>query len=86
MPAAELPSAIAELPRAAREEAVAAAGERRRVLQAEIASLARERDAYLAEKVDEAGGADSSLDVQLYEAVRTQAAPKGLRYESGPRF
>ena len=86
VPAAELPAAIAALPPTEREQAVAAAGERRRTLQAQIAALAHERDDYLAAKVAETDGAERSLDMQIYEAVRTQAAPKGLRYDNGPRF
>ena len=37
-------------------------------------------------QVDAAGGADDSLDQQIYDAVREQAAPLGLDYEDGPRF
>ena len=37
-------------------------------------------------RVEAAGGADASLDQQIYEAVREQAAPLGFEYEDGPRF
>ena len=52
----------------------------------QIAALAAERDAYIKEQVEAAGGADDSLDQQIYDAVREQAAPLGLDYEDGPRF
>ena len=59
---------------------------KRQALQQEIAELAEERDAYIEDKVEAAGGAKDSLDQQIYEAVREQAAPLGLRYEDGPKF
>ena len=52
----------------------------------EISKIAAERDAFIEERVKADGGAADSLDQQIYEAVREQAAPLGLRYESGPKF
>jgi uncharacterized protein YegL len=86
VPAAELPAAIAALPAEERSGRLAAAARTREELKREIAALAAERDAYLEAHVEAAGGADASLDQQIYDAVREQAAPLGLEYESGPRF
>jgi Mg-chelatase subunit ChlD len=55
---------------------------RRDELKAEIRKLAVQREAYLREKVEEAGGAGDSLDHKIYSAVREQAAAKGLTYEA----
>jgi len=44
-------------------------------------------DAFIAERLTEMGGAEDSLDRLIYDAVRVQAASKGLTYdESGPEF
>ena len=61
------------------------AGERRE-LEREVQELARKRDQYLDEKVEADGGAEDSLDHQLYEAVTAQAAKAGLEYSDGPSY
>jgi hypothetical protein len=83
---AALPPALAAIPQAERELFLRRAGADRERLRGEIAELARRRDEFIEAKLAEDGGAASSLDVQLYEAVREQGASKGLRYEGGPRF
>ena len=62
------------------------AAAKRSRLQAEIKELAQMRQGFLAEKVEEAGGAEDSLDHKIYEAVREQAAAKGLEYDDGPEY
>ena len=86
VPPAELPATVAALPVEERRTLVAQAAQQRDELKREIAALAAQRDAYIDAQVDAAGGADASLDQQIYEAVREQAAPLGLDYEDGPRF
>jgi len=86
VPPAELPAAVAALPVEERRALVAQTSQQRDELKREIAKLAAQRDAYIEAEVDAAGGADASLDRQIYEAVREQAAPLGLEYEAGPRF
>ena len=86
VPAAELPPAVAALPAEEQRALLAQTAQKREELQRQIASLAAERDAYIADELEAAGGADASLDQQLYDAVREQAAPLGLDYEDGPRF
>jgi uncharacterized protein YegL len=86
VPHAELPASIAALAPAAQRAAVEQTAEKRAELQRQIAKLAAERDEYIEAEVKESGGADASLDVQIYEAVRDQAAPLGLTYDSGPKF
>jgi Mg-chelatase subunit ChlD len=55
-------------------------------LKRQIQELSADRDGYIAEKVDEAGGMKDSLDQQLYEAVKEQAGKAGLTYENGPAY
>lgn len=86
VPEAELPASIAALPPAQQHAAVEQTIEKRAELQRQIADLGRERDAFIEAEVKKNGGADASLDVQIYEAVREQAAPLGLDYDSGPKF
>lgn len=84
---AELPPALAELPPAERRRLVDETAARREALQRQIRELAAQRDAFIAERLEEMDGADDSLDRLIYDAVRTQAASKGLTYdESGPKY
>jgi hypothetical protein len=86
VPPAQLPASIAALPAEAQSEELAQRAQKREELKRQIAELAAERDAYIERQVDAAGGAGASLDQQIYDAVREQAAPLGLDYEHGPRF
>jgi Mg-chelatase subunit ChlD len=86
LPATELPPAVAALPPEEQRTLLAETVRKREELTQKIAALAAERDAYLEAEVEAAGGADASLDRQIYDAVREQAAPLGLDYEDGPRF
>jgi Mg-chelatase subunit ChlD len=83
---AALPPTIAKLAPEQQRQVLAATAEQRQALQGEIAKLAKERDAYIKDKVEASGGAKDSLDQQIYDAVREQAEPMGLRYEGGPKF
>jgi len=86
VPPAQLPASVAALPVDAQRELLAATAEKREELKRQIADLAAQRDAYIETQVGADGGADTSLDQQIYDAVREQAAPLGLEYENGPRF
>jgi Mg-chelatase subunit ChlD len=83
---AALPPPVAALPLEERRALLAATAEKREELQRQLAALAAERAGYIKAQVDAAGGAAASLDQQIYEAVRAQAAPLGLEYEDGPSF
>ena len=83
---AQLPASVAAAPPEARGEMLAQAAQKREDLKRQIADLAAQRDAYIEKQVDEAGGAAASLDQQIYDAVRAQAAPLGIEYKDGPRF
>jgi hypothetical protein len=86
VPAAELPPSIAALPRELQEVVVTGNRIKREDVQRQIAELAKDRDAFIKKKVEEAGGAAGSLDQKIYDAVREQAAKTGLEYDGGPKF
>ncbi|MBN1379957.1 MAG: VWA domain-containing protein [Gammaproteobacteria bacterium] len=76
----ELPAPIQAMAPAERLKVVKEKSVKRDQLMKEIATLGQQRQEYMKEKVKEAGGAKDSLDVQLYEAIKEQAAEKGLVY------
>jgi Mg-chelatase subunit ChlD len=86
VPAAALPPSIAALAPEEQQAHVAELAAKRETLQRQIAALAAERDTYIEVEVKKSGGATDSLDQQIYDAVREQAAPLGLSYEGGPKF
>jgi Mg-chelatase subunit ChlD len=86
LPSAQLPATLAALPPDEQRALVEETARKREELKRQIGSLAAERDAYLEKEVEKNGGAADSLDQQIYEAVREQAAPLGLRYDRGPKF
>jgi Mg-chelatase subunit ChlD len=86
IPTAQLPATIAALPPAERRAVLTETAEKREELQRQITKLATERDSYIEAEVEASGGVADSLDQQIYEAVRDQAAPLGLSYDSGPKF
>lgn len=81
-----LPEALKPMAPAEQEAFVAELAEKREGLYRQLKGLAQDRDGYLAKKVDEAGGLKSSLDQQLYDAVKDQAGAAGLDYEDGPTY
>ena len=81
-----LPAALKPMARAEQKAYVADLATKRDDLQRRIRALSEDRDSYLEKKVEEAGGLKDSLDQQLYEAVKGQAAKAGLEYEDGPSY
>lgn len=81
LPVEALPAPLQAMAPADREVTIRTQAERREKLQAEIESLSAQRTAFLKQKVEVGGGAKSSLDRKLYDAIREQAADKGLNYE-----
>jgi len=69
-------------PMAAEEQAefVQELAEERADLKRQIQDLARERDEFMAQKVEEAGGLEDSLDKRLYDVVKKQAGKVGFVY------
>ena len=78
---AALPAPLRAMAPAEREQAVAETAARRDELKRQINEIAEQRSAYLAEQVAAQGGAKDSLDHGIFDAVREQAAAKGLHYD-----
>lgn len=86
VPEEELPETLRELDRAGQEQVIEELAGRRSELQSRIDALAQVRADYIDERIVEQGGAAGSLDRQIYEVVKDQAAPAGLSFESGPEY
>jgi len=86
VPEEQLPDGLRELGRAEQEQLIEELAGRRVDLLRRIDSLAEQRAGFIDQRLDEAGGAEDSLDRQLYDVVREQAAPAGLTFERGPEF
>jgi hypothetical protein len=82
VPRAELPPSMQAMAPAAQAEAVEEVAKKRESLMREVNEVAQQRTDYLRQKVEESGGAEKSLDDQIYKAVREQAKEKGLKYEA----
>ena len=81
-----LPEELRPMAPAEREEHVARLSQERVDVQRQIAALADDRSAYIARKVEAAGGLGDSLDQKLYDVVSRQAAELGFEYAAGPEY
>ena len=81
-----LPESVAVMAPAEQAEYVAELASERSELKRKIQELSQDRDTFLAEKVEEAGGMKGSLDQMLYDTVKDQAGKAGLEYEDGPAY
>ena len=81
-----LPESVAVMAPAEQAEYVAGLASERSELKRQIQELSQDRDSFLAEKVEEAGGMKGSLDQKLYDTVKDQAGKAGLEYEDGPAY
>ncbi len=81
-----LPEALKPMAPAEQRAYVERLASERNDLKERIVELARERDAFIEAKVEEAGGMDDSLDRQLFDAVRKQAGEVGFEYGDGPAY
>jgi len=83
----QLPQPLAELDGDARAGMVKATAQRRDALRAEIHDISTKRAGYLKQQVDAVGGAEDSLDHQVWNLVRQQGADAGLNYGTGgPKY
>ena len=81
-----LPEEIQPLSSAEQAEYIGRLAEERNELQRQILNLADNRRSFIEKKVEEAGGADGSLDNKLYDVVSKQAAEAGLELAEGPDY
>lgn len=86
LPEASLPPPMRELKPAERERLVRDTAAKRRALQEKIRSLGEQRQAYIEKELRERKLEEASLDYQIFQAVKAQAADKGLNYEEAPRY
>ena len=84
--AEELPEALKPLAPAEQQVYVTRLASERAELRQQILELSNDRDEFLKNKVEEAGGRKDSLDHKLYDAVKEQAGKAGLEYEDGPAY
>lgn len=80
----ELPAELQALSDEDRRERVAETKAKRDALTQNIAALAEQRQQYIEDALKKDAKVAQSLDVQIYGAVKEQAAKKGLRYEAAP--
>lgn len=82
-----LPEPVRALDKAARKALVQELGERRASLQADMETLAQQRQSYIAKALaDKAEVKRDSLDYQVFRSIKSQAEGKGLVYEDAPRL
>jgi Mg-chelatase subunit ChlD len=87
VPTDEFSEELKKMSQAERGEHVRKTAERRAQLQTQIAELSAKRQAYIQEQIEKAGpSVRDSLDVQLYECIRTQAETKNIVYAEGPLY
>ena len=83
---AHLPAALQAMSIDERQAAIESEAGKRSELVEEIRVLAKKRDDFLEKEVAALGGAEASLDHQLYEAIREQGEDKGLGYGAAPKY
>jgi Mg-chelatase subunit ChlD len=81
-----LPEELRPMAPAEQAEHVARLAQERAEIQSQIVALSDDRSAFIAKKVEEAGGLGESLDQKLYDVVSRQAAEAGLEYAEGPEY
>ena len=86
IPAADLPEEIQGLDENQKRDFVKKASEKRKNLLGRMRALSESRSDYIATQVKDVDDLDESLDNQIYDAVKEQAAKKGLVYEEGPSY
>ncbi len=77
----KLPESLKLLKPAAQMAVIEEYDERRKKLKQDILELSEKRADYLKKEVAKLGGSKGSLDDNIYQAVRSQAAEKGLVYK-----
>ena len=82
VPKDQLPPALRAMKPAELEQHVKELADKRAALQARVAALSKERDAYLeADRIQRAAsGSGDSFDAEVGRSLREQAARKGIRY------
>lgn len=80
----ELPAELQSLSSEDRRQRVAETKAKRDALSGDIAALAEQRQQYIEDELKKDAKVAQSLDMQIFGAVKEQAAKKGLRYDAAP--
>jgi len=78
---AKLPAPVAAMAPAEQRAMIQAKAKKRQVLEEKISDLAKQRDTYIRQKMEDTGAAKGSLDDRLFGSVRKQAEKHGLTYK-----
>ena len=83
---ASLPEPVRALSKDEQERLIQETAKKRTELRDQIQALGAQRQDYIADKLKESKTEASSLDYQIFNTVKAQAAEKGLRYEAPPSY
>jgi hypothetical protein len=83
VPPKDMPASLREMSKDEQARVVKEKAEERAQLNAQIADLGRQRNEYIVADLKQHAGSADSLDDKIYNAVKTQAAKKGLKYDDG---
>jgi Mg-chelatase subunit ChlD len=81
-----LPEVLKPMAPAEQRAYVEGLADERAQIEGRMRELAEEREAFLEQEVEAAGGARDSLDQKLYDTISRQAVTAGLEYEDGPAY
>ena len=77
----DLPASMQSMAPAEAAAVIEERARKRDELKKEIRELSQSREAYIEGRLEAEGGADDSLDEQIYRTIRGQAAEIGLSYD-----
>jgi Mg-chelatase subunit ChlD len=83
---ASLPEPVQALSKDEQERLIKETAKKRAELRDQIQTLGAQRRDYITGKLKESKTETSSLDYQIFNTVKAQAAKKGLRYEAAPSY
>jgi len=83
----ELPENLQSLGREEQISIIKEKAEKRESLKLQIAELSKQRGSYLKDELEKTNDDEDSLDMKIYQAVKSQAREKGLVYsEAAPKY
>ena len=81
IPAAELPKEVRKLEPILRHKLIKDKSQKRKKLVQKLTKLTEQRSVFIKEEMSKRDDAERSLDNQIYQTVKSQAAAKGLSYK-----
>jgi len=87
IPKAHLPSQLQSMSDSELKAHIDTMSKKRTVLQGKIGELAKNRQAYIENKLKtEKEAGESSLDAKIYHCIQTQGLKKGIHFTQGPEY